>query len=85
MDKKDKEKTIKALLYWLRHHPGHIGLELKEGGWADISTITGNRKHKITSAEIQYIVENDEKNRFTLNKDASMIKSNEGHTVTINS
>lgn len=85
MEKKDKELTTKALLYWLRHHPNQIGLTLKKEGWGDTSTIVGNRKHKVTLEEIKFIVENDEKNRFTLNKDASMIKSNEGHTVTINS
>jgi putative RNA 2'-phosphotransferase len=80
-DKKRVEKNTKALLYWLRHHPAHIGLKLDKG-WANINSIVecSQRKHKMSLEDIKEVVESDNKDRFEIQGKWSKIKSKEGHT-----
>lgn len=83
MNKNREIKISKFLSYVLRHKPESIGLTLNDNGWASVAEILKNRKLRFSLEELKFVVENNEKNRFTLNEDFSLIKANQGHSVEI--
>jgi putative RNA 2'-phosphotransferase len=83
MNKNREIKISKFLSYVLRHKPESIGLTLNDNGWASVAEILKNRKLHFSLEELKFVVNNNEKNRFTLNEDFSLIKANQGHSVEI--
>lgn len=80
--RKELENKSKLLSLVLRHKPQTIGLELDENGWASINQIITNSN--ITLPELLEIVETNEKKRFTLSPDSTMIQATQGHTIEVN-
>jgi putative RNA 2'-phosphotransferase len=85
MEKRRIETNAKALLYWLRHNPVHIGINVDKNGWADINAIIecSKRKHKVTLEEIKEVVNSDNKNKFEIENNWSKIRAKEGHTISV--
>ncbi len=81
MDKKKEKGTSKKLSYILRHNPGSIGIELDKNGWAKVSDILDNLS--IARKELIEIVENNDKQRFSFNEDKTMIRANQGHSISV--
>ncbi len=71
----------------LRHKPEVIGITLDEYGWAYVDDILkGFEKegHAITMEDLIYIVENNNKKRYSFNDDLTKIRANQGHSIKVN-
>jgi len=80
----NKIKLIsKHLSYVLRHRPDTIGLELDSAGWADIETLI-LKSPKITNRnQIDFVVAENDKQRFIISDDGRHIRANQGHSISI--
>lgn len=71
-------KTSKRLSYLLRHSQEPLYISL-EGGWASVSAIL-NALH-ISKSELEQIVAEDEKMRYSFDKSGAKIRANQGHSI----
>jgi len=81
MDAKSQKKTSKYLSLLLRHHPEAAGLTLDEHGWAEVSQLL--KSVRIGMEDLEEIVANDEKQRYSFNEDRTLIRANQGHSVPV--
>ena len=76
----------KFLSLVLRHQPEKIGLVLDEYGWAStgelIEKINSNG-FSITLELLTYIVDTNNKKRFSFSENGSRIRANQGHSLEI--
>lgn len=75
----------KYLAYILRHHPETIDLELEENGWVEVNiliqAINQKSKYHISLEDLKRIVENDNKKRYSFDKEGLHIRANQGHSI----
>lgn len=77
----------KLLSYVLRHGASKFGIDIKPNGYVEIGKlleIDQFRKQKFTLADVQRVVVNNDKNRFTIAKNGNgvlEIKANQGHSL----
>lgn len=87
MNHKLRKKISKFLSYLLRHNPEEIGLELNQGGWAKVSELISRiKEYKNFDLDFETlcdVVENNNKKRFTFNDDKTMLKANQGHSISV--
>lgn len=77
-------KLSKKLSYILRHGAIDKGLILYDSGYIKIDELTKLKGCKGISLDIlEHIVETDNKNRFELNTDKTMIRATQGHSINI--
>lgn len=77
-------KLSKFLSLILRHSPETIGITLDPQGWAEIATLLAlsNKKGKRLNRDLlQSIVDNCEKQRFSISEDGLRIRAAQGHSV----
>lgn len=67
--------------YVLRHSPDSIGITLDKQGWTDLELLI--EKLDITRDELEYVVVNNSKKRFSISENAQRIRANQGHSVDI--
>ena len=85
----DKEKVTisKFLSLVLRHKPDKAGITLDEHGWADVSVLLEGAKKTGRVAfsfdDLKYVVQNNDKQRFTFSDDFAKIRANQGHTIQV--
>lgn len=82
----NKEKLSKFISLILRHKPETIGIELDEHGWANVEDlIHGINKsgNKINMDILEEIVCSDEKQRYSFNEDKTLIRANQGHSISV--
>lgn len=83
MSNKNLSKFISLIL---RHKPEEIGIELDGYGWAVveelISGINDSGRH-IDMNILEDIVDADEKNRYSFNIDKTLIRANQGHSISV--
>lgn len=82
----DVVKVSRFLSLVLRHEPGKIGLTLDSAGWVDVEKLLvacNAHGKKITSAQLDFVVENNDKKRFAFNEDKTRIRANQGHSVEV--
>lgn len=72
-------KKGKYLTKLLRHRPEELNLD--KNGWVDISEVLV--KLKITNEDLENIVKDDNKSRFTFNDDKTKIRASQGHSIDI--
>ncbi len=79
------KSTSKFISLILRHKPETIGITLDEHGWADVSElIEGVRKtHPLNMEDLERIVAEDEKQRYSFNEDKTLIRANQGHSIPV--
>ena len=80
----DLTKVSKKLSYLLRHSTDPLYIML-DGGWADVRVIINALKssYKDTTMEIlEQIVSEDKKGRYSFNEDHTMIRANQGHSIS---
>lgn len=83
---KDYIKISCFISMLLRHKPQAAGLTLDEHGWADAGElIKGVSEHKapLTMEELEYIVNTDDKGRYSFNEDKTLIRANQGHSIPV--
>jgi len=86
MNEQQTKRISKFLSLVLRHKPQAIDLHLNENGWADTNELLNKmatRGKTITLDQLQYVVENNDKKRFTFNDDQTKIRANQGHSIDI--
>lgn len=70
----------------LRHKPEALDLQLDNQGWSTIEALIKGFQNKgisLTLEQLQKIVEENNKKRFTFNEDGTMIRANQGHSIDI--
>lgn len=86
MNTKRLRKKSKFLSLVLRHQPDLIGIHLDSQGWTPIvDLLAGCKKYGkvITIKELQYIVDNNDKQRFAFSPDGHLIRASQGHSVAV--
>ena len=79
------KSTSKFLSLILRHKPEAAGITLDDHGWADVEElIVGVRKSRPFDRQtLKQIVATDEKQRYSFNKDHTLIRANQGHSIPV--
>lgn len=69
----------------LRHHPEAIGITLDAHGWANVEDLLTNiqSKYPIDMSILEEIVNTDDKNRYSFNKEKTHIRANQGHSIDV--
>jgi putative RNA 2'-phosphotransferase len=79
--------TSKFISLILRHKPEVIGISLDEHGWADvedlIAGVNQSEGHFLDMETLEEIVRADEKQRYSFNEDHTLIRANQGHSITV--
>nr|WP_042365587.1 RNA 2'-phosphotransferase [Streptacidiphilus neutrinimicus] len=79
-------RTSKFLSRVLRHDPALIGVDLDEAGWVDVAELlaaAAAHGRRITRAELDRVVAENDKRRFSFSADGRRIRANQGHTVSV--
>lgn len=71
-------KKSKELAFLLRHDPNY---EFDKNGWRKVRDLIDN--HRYTRAELEYLVENDNKGRYEFNEDKKKIRARQGHSIAV--
>ncbi len=86
MSEKEQIRLSKFLSLVLRHKPEAIGLELDEGGWADVEELIDKMNRQgcaIDRDTLEYVVENNSKKRFAFSEDRRRIRASQGHSIEV--
>ena len=85
MTKKEQENLGKYIALILRHKPEVIGITLDEHGWANVpDLIKGiNKTQYFTMGMLEKIVEEDNKQRYSFNREKTLIRANQGHSINV--
>jgi len=86
MNTEQTKKTSKFLSLVLRHQPETIGIELDESGWVEIDTLLSamaEHGRPLTRQALQFVVDNNDKQRFSISEDGTQIRANQGHSVEV--
>lgn len=87
MTNKEDMKISKFLSLILRHKPEEIGLTLDQYGYIntpDLIRGLNEKGYNITISDIERIVAEDNKQRYSFNDDKTRIKANQGHSISVN-
>jgi putative RNA 2'-phosphotransferase len=84
---KDRATSIsKYLSLVLRHNPAAAGVTLDAEGWVRVEDLlagAARQGHSFTRAELEEVVQTNEKQRFAFNSDGRRIRANQGHSVSV--
>ena len=86
---KNQSRSVKVSKYLskhLRHQPERLGLKLFAGGWVAIDDLLAAclaNNFPITRTELDEVVANNDKKRFSYDPTGKLIRANQGHTVEI--
>ena len=85
-ENKDLIKISCYISMLLRHKPQAAGISLDEHGWADVNELikgVSETKAPLTIEELEYIVDTDDKGRYSFNTDKTLIRANQGHSISV--
>ena len=79
------KETSKFISLILRHKPEEIGITLDEHGWANVDELIAGiaKTQPFDMAALEEIVSADEKQRYSFNKDKTLIRANQGHSIPV--
>jgi putative RNA 2'-phosphotransferase len=86
MDDQRIIKVSKYLSKHLRHQPERLGLTLAPGGWVSVSELLrtcANHQFPLTRDELNEVVAQNDKQRFSFDPTGELIRANQGHSVEI--
>lgn len=86
MDAKETKSTSKLLSLVLRHRPEAVGIELDESGWVEINTLLAaiaEHRRPLSREQLDFVVRENDKQRFAISEDGTRIRANQGHSVEI--
>ncbi len=84
MGKLDKLSVFISLV--LRHKPDAAGIQLDEHGWANVDELIqgiNNTGRKIDMDTLEEIVRTDNKQRYSFNDTKTLIRANQGHSISV--
>lgn len=79
-------KISKYLSKHLRHQPQRIGITLEKGGWVEVNNLLRACKKNnfpVSRLELEEVVANNDKKRFSFDETGTLIRANQGHSVEI--
>ena len=79
-------KISKFLSYHLRHRPDLLGLELAPGGWVEVEKLlqaARRRKFPLSLVDLQQVVAQNDKQRFSFDDTGNLIRANQGHSIKV--
>ena len=79
-------KISKYLSRHLRHTPERLGIELSPGGWVAVDRLlaaSSDRNFPIQLAELKEVVAKNDKQRFSFDSTGTLIRANQGHSITV--
>jgi len=78
-------ETSRYIALILRHKPEIIDIKLDEHGWARVDELIKgvSKTHPLTMEMLEKIVEIDDKQRFAFNEYKTLIRANQGHSVSV--
>ncbi len=86
MDEARVVKVSKYLSKHLRHQPERIGLALEPGGWVRVDDLlaacTANG-FRMSRADLDTVVAENDKKRFSFDASGERIRANQGHSVEV--
>jgi putative RNA 2'-phosphotransferase len=83
---RDATPLSKFLSLVLRHDPGKLGITLQEDGWTSVGALLvalAEHGTPLGRAELERLVHESDKQRFAFSSDGSMIRANQGHSVSV--
>jgi putative RNA 2'-phosphotransferase len=86
MDERQTVRVSKYLSKHLRHQPENIGLTLEPGGWVgvdDLLAACARNGFRLTRAELDAVVADNDKQRFSYDESGARIRANQGHSVEV--
>ena len=78
-------RTSKFISLILRHKPEVIGISLDEQGWANVDELIAgvSKTRQLDMALLEEIVRTDDKQRYSFNQDKTLIRANQGHSISV--
>lgn len=79
-------RLSKRLSLALRHRPESLGLKLDSHGWVavdDLLSALAEHGQPITRETLDWLVANNDKQRFTYSTDAQQIRASQGHSLPV--
>lgn len=69
----------------LRHKPEVIDIKLDEHGWANVDELIKEiqKQYSFTMFDLEKIVNEDSKQRYSFNEDITLIRANQGHSIAV--
>jgi putative RNA 2'-phosphotransferase len=86
MDENRQIKISKYLSKHLRHQPERLGLMLAPGGWVPVVELLracAAHQFPITRAELDKVVAQNDKQRYSFDPSGTLIRANQGHSVEV--
>jgi putative RNA 2'-phosphotransferase len=84
---RDQQKRIsKRLSLHLRHEPETLGLTLEPGGWVNVDDLIAgfSKVHfNITREQLEEVVRDNDKQRFSFDETGLKIRANQGHSTEV--
>lgn len=80
-------RISKFLSLVLRHRPEKIGLVLDEEGWVSVDELLEACRQAslpLSRAELEEVVAQNDKVRFSFSVDGTHIRANQGHSIEVN-
>ncbi len=81
---KQQEHISKFISLILRHKPEAVGITLDSQGWANVQELMNGMKEQgkyIELSDLEIVVDQDSKGRYSFNDDKTKIRANQGHSV----
>ncbi|MEL7118426.1 MAG: RNA 2'-phosphotransferase [Bacteroidota bacterium] len=86
MADKINKRISKFLSLILRHRPEVVEIKLDDGGWAKVEELiqkVNAKGEQLTLEQLEFIVDNNDKKRFTFNDDKTLIRASQGHSIEV--
>jgi len=69
----------REISYLLRHNPEELSMD--KNGWVDVDELL--KKIKISFEDLQWIVDNNDKKRFSFDNSMDRLRANQGHSLKV--
>src|SRR4051794_357652 len=86
MDNRRLVTVSKFLSKYLRHDPAGLGLTLEPGGWVRVEDLLAGcarANFRVSRAELDEVVEKNDKQRFSFDETGERIRANQGHSAPV--
>jgi len=80
------KRPSKFLSLVLRHRPEHIGIQINAHGWTDVELLLdqlGKHGLMLSRDDLDKIVAENNKKRFSYSEDGKSIRANQGHSIKV--
>ncbi|MGV9414390.1 RNA 2'-phosphotransferase [Nocardia sp. NPDC003693] len=86
MNEKEITRLSKRMSNWLRHHPEAIGLTPDSAGWVPVAAFlrqAAAHGKGFTRAQLDAVVEQNNKKRFEFDETGLRIRARQGHSIPV--